>query len=241
MAAWEITAFEYDIPIERLLRRRLDETACAIDVLPNGARVRLNGEGAAARLADALAKVILRDLQYFVLARMTDAMPLALTDKRIVLTDALYAARSREEVVPVRGELLRFLTEQRALCLDGFLCFRMPETLMLWQLCVEQAASKVLVQKEYGELMQTLQEYVQAQRTRVNELRLCLHRDGSCTLSDDEQLHIDYADGSPDGIVSLLVSMAPRRLVIVDRSDGAQARLCDALKAVFSDRVEIRS
>ncbi len=241
MAAWEITAYEYDIPIERLLHRRLDGADCAIDVLPNGARVRLNGAGAAARLADALAKVILRDLQYFVLARMTDAMPLALLDKRIVLTDALYAARSREEVAPVRAELARFLTEQRALCLDGFLCFRMPETLMLWQLCVEQAASKVLVQKEYGELMQTLQEYVQSQRARVNELRLCLHRDGSCTLSDDEQLHIEYADGSPDGIVSLLVSMAPRRLVIVDRSDGAQTRLCDALKAVFSDRVEIRT
>lgn len=241
MAAWDITAYEYDIPMEKLLHRRLEGHAYAVEVLPCGARVKLFGTGAAAVLADALTKVILRDLQYFVLARMTDAMPLALADKRQVLTDALYTARNREDEGPVRGELVRFLTAERALCLDGFLCFRMPETLMLWQLCVEQAASKVLLQKEYGELMQTLQSYVRSQRARVNELRLCLHRDGSCTLSDDEQLHIEYADGSPDGIVSLLVSMAPRRLVIVDRSEGAQTRLCDALKAVFSDRVEIQT
>jgi len=147
MAAWDITAYEYDIPMEKLLHRRLEGHAYAVEVLPCGARVKLSGTGAAAVLADALTKVILRDLQYFVLARMTDAMPLALADKRQVLTDALYTARNREDEGPVRGELVRFLTAERALCLDGFLCFRMPETLMLWQLCVEQAASKVLLQK----------------------------------------------------------------------------------------------
>ena len=241
MPAWEITTLEYDVPLHRLLHRRLSETQAAfrLDVLPDGALVTMRQRHADQTLSEAVAKLILRDLQYFVLAKMTDAMPLTLFEKRTVLTDALYTARRREELTLTKAAVQTFLAEQDALCIDGFLHFRMQEVLMLWQLCVEQAASKVLLQKEYGELMQALHTYVQAQHSRTEELHLSIHEDGSCTLSDAKMLHIEYADGSPDGIVSLLVNMAPKRLFIHDRSGGTQTRLTETLKQVFSGRVRV--
>ena len=49
MAAWDITAYEYDIPMEKLLHRRLEGHAYAVEVLPCGARVKLCGSGACGR------------------------------------------------------------------------------------------------------------------------------------------------------------------------------------------------
>ena len=241
MPSWEITTLEYDVPLKKLLERRLSEsdTEASIHTVEDGVLVRISKSGTSA-LAEATAKVLLRDLQYLVLAKMADAMPLSLSEKRVVLTDALYTARLREERAPVTHALIEYLKDTSALCLDGFLHFRMQEVLMLWQLCVEQATGKVYVQKEYGELMQALQAYVRSQRARMGELRLCIHADGSCTLMDDDRLMIEYADSSPDGLVTLLVNMAPQRLVIYDESGGAQERLCNALKEVFSDRIEVK-
>ena len=90
MPAWEITTLEYDVPVERLLNRRLGEDGegFSLDVLPDGARVQLRGGKAAERLAEAVTKILLRDLQYFVLARMTDSMPLSLGEKRTLIADS---------------------------------------------------------------------------------------------------------------------------------------------------------
>lgn len=242
MPSWEITTLEYDVPLGRLLERRLREVGVSAAPEPagDGVRVRLAGKDALQKLSKAVKKVLLRDLQYLVLARMADAMPLSLAEKRTVLTDALYNARMREDGAGLEYALEWFLREERRLCLDGFLHFRMQDTLMLWQLCTEQAAGKVLVQKEYGELMRTLREYVRSQRIRMGELRLRIRADGSCTLMDDDRLMIEYADSSPDGIVTLLVNMAPQRIVIYDESGGMQKRLCEMLQQVFSGRIEVR-
>lgn len=242
MAVWEICSFEYDVPLDRLFSRRLQQAGAsgAIEPIPDGVRIRLAGENAPLQLAEATARVLLRDLQYLVIAHMTDAVPLPLTEKRIVLRGALAAARQREEIAPLRMQLAAYFGEQNSLCLDGFLCFRMQEVLMLWQLCVEQAAQKRILDAEYGALMQSLRDYAAQQQARMGELRLCIHPDGSVTLSDDDRLEIEYADSSPAGIVTLLVRMAPQHLSILDRSGGAQSELCSTLLSVFAGRADIQ-
>ena len=243
MAAWEITTLEYDVPLERLFGRRLREAQAegTLQPIPDGVQIRLIGEDALQRLAEATARVLLRDLQYLALARMTDDMPLSLIEKHRVLRDALALARGHEQCGPVSDALAAHLREQNALCLDGFLCFRMQDVLMLWQLCVEQATQKVLLEKAYDERIALLRTFAATQQTKMGTLQLWIHPDGSCTLSDDGRLQIEYADPSPEGVVSLLVQMAPRRLVIFDCSDGKQTALCQTLLEVFEGRAEIRT
>ena len=62
--------------------------------------------------------------------------------------------------------------------------------------------------------------------------------DGSA-LSDDNDVHIEYVDCAPDGILNLLVNMAPMKLTVYDLSGKEKNRLTEAILQVFGDRVKL--
>lgn len=240
MPSWNIFTHEYDVDIRPLLSRRLAqiEAAAVLTPIDGGVRVTLRSAGAVDQMTDAAARLLCRDVQYFALARMADALPLDLEEKQVVLTEALRSARAQENITPLESALGAYLAVTRSLCIEGFLQFRMQDFLLLWRLCVEEAAFSVLSQKEYRELMRVLGEYVGKRRPRISELQLCLHADGSCTLTDDSEVRIEYIDCSPEGIVQLLVNMSPQKLVVYDLSHGKN-RLVDTLTRVFSGRIKV--
>ena len=241
MVVYEILTFEYDLPLLKLLNRRMSEQDCAyaIEAVADGVVLKIRGEHPENAAAQALLGVLGRDLRYFALAEYTDALPLSLSEKQTVLTEALKSASCSEERRVLREKLLIYLGTNRTLVLEGFLHFRMQEFLMLWELCVEQAAAHVLMQKEYSELIDTLRRFVDGRRSRVGFLSVCIHADGTITLSDDNDVHIEYVDCAPDGILNLLVNMAPGRLNVYDLSGQEKNRLTEAILQVFGNRVKL--
>ena len=115
------------------------------------------------------------------------------------------------------------------------MCFRMRAALADWQLCVERAAADQMLCREYTELMELLRSVAPP---RLGEVSVCLHPDGSCTLTDDSDACIEYVDCSEDGILSLLVGMSPSRLTVYDLSGGS-SRLPETIARVFAGRVRI--
>lgn len=241
MVAYQILTYEYDLPLLKLLNRRMSEQDCAyvLEAVPDGVAMKIRGEAPERAAADALLAVLGRDLRYFALAEFADALPLTLSEKQAVLTDALKTVTGAEEQTVLRERLVGYLSEQRTLVLEGFLRFRMQEFLMLWELSIEQAAARVLMQKEYGELMETLRRFVDGRASRVNTISVCIHADGTITLSDDNDVHIEYVDCAPDGILNLLINMAPMRLTVYDLSGNERNRLTEAILKVFGDRVKL--
>ena len=241
MVVFEILTFEYDVPLLKLLNRHLSEqdAAYALEAIDDGVVMKIRANRAEETAADALSSVLGRDLRYFALAEFADALPLTLSEKQTVLSDALKAASCREENEILKKKLSDYLSENRTLVLEGFLRFRMQEFLMLWELHVDQAAAKVLMQKEYSELMETLKRFVEGRQSRVNALSICIHADGTITLSDDNDVHIEYVDCAPDGILNLLVNMAPGKLWVYDLSGQEKNRLTEAILRVFGDRVKL--
>ncbi len=241
MVVYEILTFEYDLPLLKLLNRRLSELDCVytLEAIPDGVLLKLREKDPAETAAEAALRVLGRDLRYFALAEFADALPLSLSEKQQVLTDALRAAACREEREILKRKLVDYLSEHRTLVLEGFLRFRMQEFLMLWELAVEQAAAKVLMNKEYGELIDTLRRFVDGRVSRVSALSVCIHPDGTITLSDDNDVHIEYVDCAPDGILNLLVNMAPMKLTVYDLSGKEKTRLTEAILQVFGDRVKL--
>lgn len=241
MPSWIVKTLEYDINLPSLLKRRLRETGFpyALSRAVNGVGVTLEGEEGAAALSKALASLLGRDLQLFVLAAMADETPLPLGEKREILSRSTAASRSKEDLKPLEKRLQGYLQEERVLCLEGFLRFRMPETLLFWQLCVEQAASELLMKKEYREVTEILRYFVESRPPKSGPLQLCLHEDGSCTLTDENALRIEYVDGSEDGLLSLLVSMAPEELILYDLSGKKGRKLTETLACIFSGRIKI--
>ena len=241
MVVYEILTYEYDLPLLKLLNRRMSELDCAyaLEAIADGVVLKIRGESAENAAAEALSFVFGRDLRYFALAEYADALPLTLADKQTVLRDALEAAQCREERKILKQKIADYLKTHRTLVLEGFLRFRMQEFLMLWELAVEQAAARVLMQKEYGELIETLRRFVDGRTSRVGSLSVCIHADGTITLSDDNDVHIEYVDCAPDGILNLLVNMAPKRLTVYDLSGNEKNRLTEAILAVFGSRVKL--
>ena len=168
---------------------------------------------------------------------MADEAPLSREDRQEILSRAVAAARKREDLRETARQLSGYLAEEGKLNLEGFLRFRMRPTLLFWRLCVEEAFSGLLLEKEYGEAAELLRLLLDERPPRCPSLRLCLHGDGLCSLSDGEELRMEYVDESGEGILSLLIGMAPARLIVYDLSGGARRELVHALTEIFSGRV----
>ena len=241
MVVYQVLTFEYDLPLSKLIDRRMRDldNAFSLEAVPDGVLLKVRGETPETAAAQALARILGRDLRYFALAEFADALPLSLSEKQTVLSEALAAVQQREEPAVLIAKLSEYLSMQHTICLEGFLRFRMQEFLMLWEIAVEQAAAKVLMQKEYGELMETLKRFADSRKTRVGSLSICIHPDGTITLSDDGDVRIEYVDCAPDGILQLLVNMAPGKLTVYDLSGEKKNRLTEAILKVFGDRVKL--
>ena len=239
MSSWIIQTMEYDIDLESLLADRLREGGApyALSAALGGVGVRMEGRQGLQALAQALGTVLVHDLVTFEVAAMADETPLSLADRQQVLVRAVDAARNREDLSETVQRLSGYLQEEGKLCLEGFLRFRMPETLLFWRLCVEEAFSNLLLEKEYTEAADVLRLLLNERPPRCPTLRLCLHGDGLCSLSDGAELRMEYVDESGEGIISLLIGMAPARLIVYDLSGGARKELVHALTEIFSGRV----
>ena len=230
---------EYDVDLESLLRDRLQEGGApyTLSAAWCGVGVRMEGRQGLESLSKSLSRVLICDLVTFEAAAMTDETPLPLEDRRKVLCRAVDAARKREDLSETAELLSRYLAEESVLCLEGFLHFRMRSTLLFWRLCVEEAFSALLLEKEYTQTTDVLRRLLNQRAPRCPSLRLCLHGDGLCSLSDGADLRMEYVDESGEGILSLLIGMAPARLIVYDLSGGSRRKLVRALTEIFSGRV----
>jgi len=230
---------KYDVDLEALLSRRLREGGApfTLSAAMGGVGVRMEGRYGLEALARALGALVTEDLVTFEVAAMTDETPLPLPDKRQILSRAVAAARSREDLSETVPRLTAYLREEGKLCLEGFLRFRMQETVLFWRLCVEEALSGLLLEQEYARAADMLRLLLDERPPRCASLRLCLHGDGLCSLSDGEALQMEYVDETGEGLISLLVGMAPARLEVYDLSNGTRRELVEALTGIFSGRI----
>ena len=239
MSSWIIQTMEYDVDLEKLLAMRLSEGGApyALSEALGGVGVRMEGRQGLEALSEALGTVLIHDLAPFEMGAMADETPLDREDRQQVLSRAVAAAQTREDLSDTVQRLSAYLQAEGKLCLEGFLRFRMPETLLFWRLCVEEAFSALLLEKEYGEAADLLRLLLNERPPRCPSLRLCLHGDGLCSLSDGGSLRMEYVDESGEGILSLLIGIAPARLIVYDLSGGARRELVHALTEIFSGRV----
>ena len=239
MAKRRIEIGEYEGDIPRLLERRLTQTAHSFTLTQSeqGIVVELAEPGGLDALCVALALLFCRDLCQFELAKITDRVPLTLVEKQAVLAEAIRCARRVERPGAVRRALKAYLDEEDALNLSGYMRFRMTDTINAWRLCVQSATEELLLEKEYLELMGVLRAFVQVKPTRVREVSLLLHPDGSCTLTDESDARIDYEACDPDRLVSVLVELAPERLTVYNLSNANSTPLTEMLARVFAGRV----
>lgn len=245
MTTYAIETRKYDIDLPRVLGRRLEQCGLVCGIMCDACQgacavtVTVQDGDAVTRLAEALSLLLCRDLRYFELARYADQLPGGLTEKQAVLTAALDRSAAPEELAHAKKDLAEYLAGASLINLEGYLFFRLQRLLIYWRTLIARTAEEIAVQREYGDLMHTLNAYVRAQKPHAGELSICLNPDGSCTLTDDSDARIEYVDCSEDGVLSLLIGMAPAFLTVYDLTGGTAQKLTNALRRVFSGRVRI--
>lgn len=240
MRVCSVSTHEYDTDITRLMKRRLDQVNF-VPVLSGSdgktAQAELCTDTDMDKWCSAISRLLLYDLAHFELARIVDDMPLSIDEKQLVLPEAVRNSRAVMGYNVTKRMLLDHFSEHESLNLEGFMRFRMRDIQKSWELCALRAVEELALKTEYLELMSVLSAFVQIQPSRVREVRVVLNPDGSCTLTDDMDSRIDCEHCTGDGVVSVLVGLAPERIIVYDLSGGQNWTLAEVLLRVFEDRI----
>lgn len=237
MQLYSIDTYEYDANMEKLLERRLRRQGFSRDFADGSdkQRIRIVIEDSAQlkQLCGALAELLLLDLRYFEVARMVNSLPFSLREKQTVLPEALKYSLHCCNCESVCKRLYQYLSENDLLVLEGFMRFRMRDTIDAWSLSVDRAAEELLLHEEYAALMQLIGSFAQIETSDVSQARIILHPDGSSTIIGDNNMRIDCAAGNDAGVINMLIGMEPEQVTIYDLSLGKCDSLCKAIQNAF--------
>ncbi|MCE5236087.1 MAG: sporulation protein YtxC [Clostridiaceae bacterium] len=241
MAVRTVGTYEYDADISRLVRRRLKKLSSSLTLREGSgkrtAEAQIETDTEADAWCEAVAEVLLYDVAHFELARLVNDLPISLEQKRLALPEAIKSARGVGTMQTLKREIAAHYEENDALVLEGYVRFRMKEVQKAWEFTVIRAVEELLIKNEYLELMNVLSAFVQLQPPRIKDVSVILNPDGSCTLTDDMNSRVDYEKCTGDGVVSILVGLAPERITVYDLSGGKSTMLAEILIRVFEDRV----
>lgn len=241
MRLCSVATEKYNVDLRQLLKRRMERLNGFIEIsgeAPTTAFCALYGEEEMLEWCKAVSQLILYDLAQFEIAAMVNRLPISLEEKKAVLPEAVLLSRKKCDRAAVEASLLEYFTQNEHLLLEGFISFRMKEQLLQWERCILCAADELVINAEYMELMRVLAAFIQLRAPRSSEVCVILNPDGSCTFTDDNEVRIDYEKCTDDGIMSVLVGLAPKRITVYDLSGGKSRDIAQNLIRVFDGRVK---
>lgn len=245
MQTYSISTYDYDVNMEKLLARRLRkqefEPEMDSSISKKRVTIRLNDDEGLVKLSNALSELILIDLRHLEIARITNALPFTLEEKRRLLPLALKSSIQYSDYKKTAEEIYDYLKENDLLIAEGYMRFRMQDVMETWSVCVDAAAEEQLLHEEYMELMRLLGMFVDLRAPATSAVTIILHPDGSSTITDENDVRIDCAEGNDGGVLSMLIGMAPEKIYLYDLSRGRNSSLKESIKTLFGARVSCYS
>lgn len=149
-------------------------------------------------------------------------------------------------------KLLDYLAANNQLVVDGFIKFRLKEYLSELEESVERAVDDFIMDREYKEFIRLLKYFVDIQEPRIELVHVTITPSGNFRLRDKDRQVIEsnYLDGMlidqagseinyEDLLVSVLITLAPREVVLHIKDDGQYDNTVTTLKNVFASRVRL--
>ncbi len=147
-------------------------------------------------------------------------------------------------------KLLEYIDNNDLLVVEGFINFCLPDYLSEIKFAVELAVEEMKNEKEYNEFVKLLRYFVDTQVPRVFEVNLLMDKDGVFYLWDGqgekiEEKYLDYylddmllnEVNLDDILISILITIAPRRIVIHNIENIASSEPVKMIKNVFQDKI----
>lgn len=147
------------------------------------------------------------------------------------------------------ANVLRYLSENKSMILDGFVNFRLDNYLTTIDDIVDYSVSKYIVEKEYTEFINLLKLYIESKECETKLVHL-VYANGESILLDENRKIISLNDdifnakylsdisfSSNDYALNALLTLLPERIEI--HIIGYEDEFVDTLKLVFGTRIFI--
>lgn len=152
--------------------------------------------------------------------------------------------------VIIESRLKRFfLLEGAHLNLDGFVNFRLQDYQDDLKKALDGAVEHYLAEKEYRELIQMLRYFLDMEEPKIELIHLSLDKQGQFQVTDQRCQQIDFQDWEElileeleekdyeDLLVSMLVTIAPRRILVHQNVLPRYPRAVETLRRIFEQRL----
>lgn len=150
----------------------------------------------------------------------------------------------------ISSRIMGYIDEAPQLVVEGFITFWMQDYMTEIKFAVEVAVEELRNEKEYNEFVNLLRYFVETQPAKVQEVNLLMGRNGVFYLWDSAGTKIDesYMDyyledmlmeeiDLDDVLVSILVTIAPRRIIIHESNAVASKESVTMIRNVFQERI----
>lgn len=146
-------------------------------------------------------------------------------------------------------EILKYITENKSMILDGFVRFRVSKYLNYIDSCVDTAVNQFIIDREYFDFINLLKLYINSKPAQSDLLHL-IYINGESILLDKEKQIIsisknslnmsylsDISFSSNDYALNTILSLLPSKIII--HLISASDEFIDTLKLIYEDNVEI--
>lgn len=175
----------------------------------------------------------------------------------------LQARRSMEKGLPYhRQETFREVIERKIreyllqpnehLNIEGFIYFRLQDYQLELKRVVDDAVENYLTEKEYREFVRLLKYFLEIQQPKIDLVHLAVDEKGQFQITDQrfkkidprewEEFDLDDFEGDSDYedvLVSMLVSVAPRQIMLHQNVLPRYPKTVDTLRRIFDNRLLI--
>lgn len=244
MANILICTYEYDIDLGKIFSSRLQRKDCSISftVSPDKRGLKIEcAEEELPILGALLAEIMLLDLRYIEINKMVNSFGVAEGSKHEVICSSCGSAARLTNFPAASEQVTRYLKNKSTLVLEGFLHFMMQDYVQTWHSCVDAAIDEVLLRDEYLELVRLLKVFISLPSEETVGVNLILQPDGSCTLTDSNDLRVDCAPGNEKEMLEFITGITPERITVYDLSMGLFNEFKSELRRTFGERVEVFS
>ncbi|NLM45256.1 MAG: hypothetical protein GX200_00440 [Firmicutes bacterium] len=208
-------------------------------------------------LADRLALYVVHEQAPYFLAHMVSRyyyyFPKEERQQIINLAKANYETDpAKDEGGPVYAGVLQclqeYLEQNDYLNLHGLITFRMQQWMKFLRKTVDKAVDEFLMEKEYQEFVKLLKYFVALQEPKIKQVHVLLDEEGRFRFLDEDcrpltqQQEIagsgdDGVSDEEDKLVSMLITMAPHRIILHKNVCTLYPKAADTLRHVFENRV----
>lgn len=227
----------------------------AIEVGENSVLLRSKDDISKEKIVKAISKSIIEQYENKLISRLINQnyFYFNLPDKKNILKKTLNYTDNEDCNNFVSAKLKEYLSTTDKLMINGFVNFRLKDYISELEDLIDKAVNDFMAEKEYKEFIKLLKYFVDIQSPKFNVINIVPY-EGNYYIYNEvfenitEMCAKDFIKerenntiSSDDLLISILISVAPRKIYLHKHERITNAELVSTIKQVFSKKIVICS